>query len=51
MLLAGDPGEVLLARFDLDGELSEVTHSELQLALVLDEDLQAVLDFEQAVIG
>ena len=51
MLLAGDPGEVLLARFDLDGELSEVAHPELQLALMLDEDLQGVLDLEQAVVG
>ena len=42
--------QILLLRLDLDREFSEVAHSELELALVLDEDLQGVLDAEELVL-
>ena len=51
LLVGRGVGDVLLAGLDLDPELGTITHAELQLALVLYEDLQNVLDFEQAVVG
>ena len=41
--------QILLLRFDREREFSEVPHSKLELALVLDEDLQGVFDTEEFV--
>ena len=41
--------QILLLRIDREREFSEVSHSKLELALVLDEDLQGVFDTEEFV--
>ena len=46
----GGYGQILLLRLDMDREFGIITHSELELALVLDEDLQGVLDAKELVL-